>query len=585
MAQNNVPLSDIMGDVPYKNSFDMTSGRLVHVEDEQPVPVVKKAVPIQTGYVDVSNMKPVEATDILPKRTKPDNDGMTDDQLSELDAAVDRECASITERHKAFYEMQQQEIAAKEAEDEEDEMKKIDAFALGDVERSTASSITSISTSTYDYNSDQNTSTSSTEATHFTNVTPNMGFDDGSSETAVSKNDNFVSIPSAPAVEATKEDTDMPIAGPRPISVDVVPGIKNEELFDDEEETSTIDDTESNKEMLEDLKAQVKEKIGPIKRTLDLSKFSINQKAVSAQKVMKLVVTNNQNAADWVLPNAGKMISMTGLSGPEILKLNPENTNRNRMNTFRDMYRVMYDHLLDGNKPEFETWLKQLRFVDLQHVYFALYMATFGGSNFVSYSCPNENCKKVFIHDVDFKDMVIYADDKVKEKVRKIMTGDSTSTSNDSYESTLVQISDKYAFAIRTPSVWNVIMETVTLNDKFLEEYADQIDLITYIDAAYIIDAEAQTLTPIDTKPDPNDMAKTAARRIVTMYNIISKLSSEEYYNLRSVINEFDSSASDVTYRIPKCRCPKCNTDIAEVESQPSEMLFTRHQLAAFGSM
>lgn len=585
MAQNNVPLSDIMGDVPYKNSFDMTSGRLVHVEDEQPAPVVKKAVPIQTGYVDVSNMKPVEATDILPKRTKPDNDGMTDDQLSELDAAVDRECASITERHKAFYEMQQQEIAAKEAEDEEDEMKKIDAFALGDVERSTASSITGISTSTYDYNSDQNTSTSSTEATHFTNVTPNMGFDDGSSETAVSKNDNFVSIPSAPAVEATKEDTDMPIAGPRPISVDVVPGIKNEELFDDEEETSTTDDTESNKEMLEDLKAQVKEKIGPIKRTLDLSKFSINQKAVSAQKVMKLVVTNNQNAADWVLPNAGKMISMTGLSGPEILKLNPENTNRNRMNTFRDMYRVMYDHLLDGNKPEFETWLKQLRFVDLQHVYFALYMATFGGSNFVSYSCPNENCKKVFIHDVDFKDMVIYADDKVKEKVRKIMTGDSTSTSNDSYESTLVQISDKYAFAIRTPSVWNVIMETVTLNDKFLEEYADQIDLITYIDAAYIIDAEAQTLTPIDTKPDPNDMAKTAARRIVTMYNIISKLSSEEYYNLRSVINEFDSSASDVTYRIPKCRCPKCNTDIAEVESQPSEMLFTRHQLAAFGSM
>ena len=128
-------------------------------------------------------------------------------------------------------------------------------------------------------------------------------------------------------------------------------------------------------------------------------------------------------------------------------------------------------------------------------------------------------------------------------------------------------------------------METASLSEQFLEKYADLIDMVAYIDAAYIIDSTNEVLIPVDTKPDPNDMAKTSARRIKAMYEIISTLSSEEYYALRAAINELDEDATKVSYKIPGCTCPACNAEIpANIDVSPDTMLFTRHQLAAIAN-
>ena len=457
MERNNyMNLDDMMEPGNSRNSFDLTKDGLKPVEGAtndsavEAAPSVTHVEPIMTGHVDLKGAKSINVNDILPKRENPDAN-MTADQMAELDAAIDRECERITEFHKSLAEKQEEEMEAANYANEEKEMDSIDRLALGE-----------------NYSA--------------TNTTPNAPVE------SVRDEDDFASIPGpAPVVNNVTpdmipdEDTKKEDAVTTPEdmnakpSVNIIDGVSNEELFDEEEEPETKEGATSD-EIIEDLKNQIKDKIKPIKKTFDLSKFSITQKAVSAQKVMKLVVTNNQNAADWVLPNAGVAISMTGLSGPEILKLNPENSTRNRLNTFRDMYQVIYDHLLDGNKPEFEAWLKQLRFTDIQHIYFCLYMATFNGSNFVNYSCPK--CKKVFLNDVNFKDMVVYADDKVKDKIKSILTHDTTSQSADSYEATMIQISDNYALSIRTPSVWNVIMETATLSEQFLEKYADLIDII-----------------------------------------------------------------------------------------------------------
>ena len=81
-------------------------------------------------------------------------------------------------------------------------------------------------------------------------------------------------------------------------------------------------------------------------------------------------------------------------------------------------------------------------------------------------------------------------------------------------------------------------------------------------------------------------MAKTAARRIKAMYDIISTLSSEEYYALRAAIGELDEEVTKMSYQIPACKCPACETEIpANAEITPDGMLFMRHQLAAIGNM
>lgn len=548
----NMNLDDLMGGKRPRSTttIDLT-GSQATVNGEKIEPIKNhtiKAVPVVSGPVDTNNLRPVDIDRILPKR-EPAPNPIETKLMDDLDAAVDREIENITKLHEDIAAKQEEEYEAAELEREEQELSKDDEFALN----GTVSADDGIDEYEDDDDEDDIIDT-------IKNNDRTVAYDDHDV-----KNDNKT-------FEKPK--------------INILDNIDDDDLFDDaaDEKIENNNDAEADT-LLEELKNQIKQRVEPIKKSFDLSKFTISQKAVSAQKVMKLAVQVHQNVADWVLPSAGRSISVSGLSGPEILKLNPENSNRNRQNTFRDMYRVIYDHIVDGNKPDFEVWLKQTRFVDMQHIYFALYMATFGGSNFLNYTCPK--CEKVFIKDVDFKDMVMYADDETKEKINCMLKQDTTSHSSDSYNVELIQVSNSYVLGIKTPSIWNVIMETASLSEKFLDKYSDLIDMVSYIDSAYLIDEQNGMLIPVNTKPDPNDMAKTAARRIKAMYDIIATLNSEEFYALRSKINEHDEFAtSKISYKIPETICPHCATKVPENRNvTPDNMLFMRHQLAAIANM
>lgn len=528
--------------------------------NETPAPKVQVNT-VQTGPVDMSQMAPMDIHSVLPKREKVNP--LEASLYADLDMAVAREKESITARQDELLQRQREEFEEQVEKEAMAAQAKEDDFALnGNAESK----------------SDEDDLGLYNEPEEEENVT----FPNPSAPVRTTVNTEVVP---EPIEEAPK--TEVVIPKQTAVKSDKVASIldmkDDGDLFDDEEAEAAKEEADVNN-MLEDLKSAVKEKITPIRKSLDLSKFTIAQKSISAQKVMKLAVQSHQNIADWIMFSANRPLSVTGLSGPEILKLNPENSSRNRLNTFRDMYRIIYDHVYDANKPEFETWLKQVRFVDVQHIYFALYMATFGGSNFVNYTCPK--CNKVFVQDIKFEDMVSYASEETKEKVRAILKMDTTTPSNDTYPVDLVQISNNYVFGLRTPSVWNVIMETASLSDQFLEKHADLIDVVSYIDAIYIIDEDTMSLVPVDTKPDPNDQAKTSARRIKVFYDVIRTLSSEDYYGLRAKINEYDENSNDVSYKIPATKCPECEAEIPENKDiTPDNMLFTRHQLAAIGNM
>ena len=550
----NMNLDDLMGGKRPRSTttIDLTGSQAtVNGEKIEPIknPTIK-AVPVVSGPVDTNNLRPVDIDRILPKR-EPAPNPIETKLMDDLDAAVDREIENITKLHEDIAAKQEEEYEAAELEREEQELSKDDEFALN----------------------------GTVSADDYIDENKNDDDEDDDIIDTIKNNDRTVAYDDHD-VKNDNKTFEKP-------KINILDNIDDDDLFDDaadEKNENNNNDAETDT-LLEELKNQIKQRVEPIKKSFDLSKFTISQKAVSAQKVMKLAVQVHQNVADWVLPSAGRSISVSGLSGPEILKLNPENSNRNRQNTFRDMYRVIYDHIVDSNKPDFEVWLKQTRFVDMQHIYFALYMATFGGSNFLNYTCPK--CEKVFIKDVDFKDMVMYADDETKEKINCMLKQDTTSHSNDSYNVELIQVSNSYVLGIKTPSIWNVIMETASLSEKFLDKYSDLIDMVSYIDSAYLIDEQNGMLIPVNTKPDPNDMAKTAARRIKAMYDIIATLNSEEFYALRSKINEHDEFAtSKISYKIPETICPHCATKVPENRNvTPDNMLFMRHQLAAIANM
>ena len=357
---------------------------------------------------------------------------------------------------------------------------------------------------------------------------------------------------------------------------------EDEDDFDDDEEEN--DEEESRKdeeEQFNKLKQSVKQKIVPVGDKVDLSKFSINKKPVSISKLLS-VAGPKVKTADWVLFSTKRPITVSEVSGPELEKINPMNSSRNRFNTYKDIYNIIYNHIVDANKPEtLEAWVKTLKFFDTDHIYFALYKACFEGNNSVPYNCPE--CKEMFIVDTPIEDMVKYATPEVKEEVRKILEMDSTSTGE--YKVDLMQISDNYVAAIKEPSVYEVVFETAALDENFTTKYSNLLGLISYIDDLYYIDRENEQLAPIGYKQYPNNIIKTTKNKIRTYYEVLSTLSSDQYYELSTNIAKIKNQGDQISYILPKVTCPKCGHVIPESVESADSLLFTRHQLGAIANI
>jgi hypothetical protein len=148
------------------------------------------------------------------------------------------------------------------------------------------------------------------------------------------------------------------------------------------------------------------------------------------------------------------------------------------------------------------------------------------------------------------------------------------------YELTMVQITDKYVFGLKLPSIYNVIIEIASLTPAFINKYNDLVDIISYIDSIYYIDEENEELLPISTNPVKGDIQKSCMRKIRIFNDILNNLSSDEYLTLRTKITELGNSSSDISYKIPDTTCPSCNETIeGENNVEPDRLLFTRHQL------
>lgn len=517
-----------------------------------------------TAHMDTENVKAFDPTTIIPKKEKRDEG--VDELFSELDMAIAREKESITERHNQLYEAMYEESQ---------DLK--NGIISRDVDTTTSGSTTSEYEDAYDMDSDD-------DMVHEEVAEPkkniNIYHDDDMEEE---------SEPEKERVEVREEEEE-----PKKVTISK----KASETFDyDDDEVDSdlsVENTQprkteeeiaaEEKKFIEDLKSAVKTVVrGSESKSIDLSKFKIADKGIKASKVI-LANEKDENIGDWVLYDSGHPIAMSALSGPELIKLDPENSTRNRYNTIKDIYKIIYNHVVDSKKPNFENWLKQTKYTDLDHIYFALYMATFGGSNFISYQCPD--CKHVFIKDqVKFDDMINYKDDAVKAKVKEILS-QNTDVGEVEYNVELIQVSDEYVFGMKAPSLYNVVMETAGLPENILEKYADLIDTITYIDTIYTVDYTNMNLIPVIIPTVEGDPVKTTIKRVQNMYDILKKLSSDEYYKLRGYITKLNESSADITYMIPEAVCPECETKIeANKDVDASTLLFTRHHLGAFANM
>ena len=389
---------------------------------------------------------------------------------------------------------------------------------------------------------------------------------------------------SEPAKTSITTDTAIPTASA------TLPEITDEDFKDflEDEDDENVDD-EERKEIFNQFREQVIKKLhltpASEKR---LTKFKISSKPIPVSKVLR-TASNVVNTATWVLPNSGRLVTFSALSGEEIENLNPEDSNSLAS---RITFNTLYNHLIDANKPAtMEEWIKTINWFDINDLYFGIYLATFKNSNFITYQCDNPACKHMYLEEKSYKDMITYVDDKAEKLYQEILKKGIDMTP-DTIEEDVIQINDKYAIGFRAPSIYDIIFGASSLDKNFRDKYATIIGTIAYMSNIYFIHhsdrSDEPTLMKIDCKPVENDPAKTTKNKIIAFYNVLKTLSSDEYGIISStIINISNENKVNARFHYPDSTCPKCKKEIkpSDEDISPLYLVFIRHRLARYASI
>ena len=360
--------------------------------------------------------------------------------------------------------------------------------------------------------------------------------------------------------------------------------------FDEESEEleENIDEQKAaekeQKEQMEKLRTLVREKIRPVSQAFDISTFSISKRPASSTISTPRTTTNN--IADWVLMSSQRPIYMKKFNGTEIERLSNGGKGRSRLNRALDTWQLIYSHIADPHKPaSLEEWAKCTSFLDIDHIYMAIYRANFEGSNYIPYNCTNHTCKEVFLSDnIDIMDMCKFKSKEAKDRFNSIL-GSEIAPNTNLYSTEVIPVSEDYAFVFREPSIYNIILESAVLDEDFVEKFGDFISICAYIDEIYYINKETRELQPIPRNVYQNNMKKTVKSKIIKFSKIISELDSDQYNTIIAYMQNINESGDLLTYQLPEVTCPKCKTTINSMPQEAQGLVFTRHQLAALATL
>ena len=278
---------------------------------------------------------------------------------------------------------------------------------------------------------------------------------------------------------------------------------------------------------------------------------------------------------------------MRRFTGTEMARLVDGGKGRTRLNQALDMWKLIYDHIVDPYKPAtVEEWAKVTSFLDIDHIFMAIYRANFEGSNYIPYGCTNENCKeKTFLSDnFDIMDMCEFSDKEARAKFDSIIGTESNVTSR-LYSTEIVPVSENYAFVFREPSIYNIIFESAVLDQEFIEKFGDLVSMCSYIDEIYYINRETMELQPVRTNVYPNNIKKTVKSRIINFSKYINTLDPDQYNTIMMYMHKIGEGGESLSYHLPEVTCPSCNTVIPASKQSAQALVFLRHQLAALATL
>lgn len=362
-----------------------------------------------------------------------------------------------------------------------------------------------------------------------------------------------------------------------PVNIDLnITNVATETHVEDEDETEVVKEVDDD-EVLAKLKRLATEKLKPVSNTMNISSFTILKKPTAN---LSSVVNDQVKAAKWVLPSQEAIVLMKEFLGTELENLREFSEDANSVAQLWRKFRCVYDHIVSPKPATYEQWLKSTPYRDVDHYFFAIFIANFKGSNYLPMDCEDTACAETFLSDdVDIMKMVKFENTKAKEDFKQIYESEVT-TGTGLYCSEIVPLSSKVAIGFKDASIYS-LLEIEALTDKDKQKYSAIIELLPYIDALYIIDQANSALIPVGYKIYPENANKTTKSKIMTFNKVLSSLSADEFGQIRTYIRAIVDKKVGISYIIPSITCPKCGKATTERPTSAEALNFTRYQLSA----
>lgn len=345
----------------------------------------------------------------------------------------------------------------------------------------------------------------------------------------------------------------------------------------DEDSPISVDDDDDDTDVYwKKIGTEYAKKVKPVIKKLDL-----NAAIVSSEPVTVNTIVNNNTAINhyfkWVLINSGRPFTLKSFTASE---LNTLGTMAGAAARAKDIIKIIWDHMIEGAGNNFDVWCKTTSHKDLTHLWFGVYGSCFGGANHIPYVCPKCNRATVST-DISIERMVEYVSPEVETKVKSILAMNEDPDMGKKMPVTRVQISDTLVIDFKDPSVYDVLT-TSMLDNETRQKYAEGSAMLPYIANIYFIDQVngGITLRPLANKVYQGNEIKTLKRRAIEYSMIIRSLSSEQYRLVSDYISKMTDADDGIKYIYPEATCDYCHETIPKIETNPSEMVFTRHRLA-----
>lgn len=397
----------------------------------------------------------------------------------------------------------------------------------------------------------------------------------------MSRSEEKVTVQPEPIHEETKkvEASESMSSGVKPIDI---PNKVDDTMSEEDKDLKALDD-DTDEEPVDDfdakIKAELAKKMRPVSKKFDLANAVVTTTPITVTNALADIVPIDRRVFTWGLYRSKRPITMKGFTATELNNLSSYMENRSRS---RDVFKILWDHIVKGKGRDFDTWLKTTSYYDVDHLWFAVYGACFADSNYLPYTCTS--CNEVTVtNDIPLSDMCKFASDDIKTEFDKIIhspDADNVTT----FAEYRVQVSDSIVIGLREPSIYDAVIVPILFDAEFNNKYRDMIGLNAYISNIYkiVVANNRVELHPIAVKQFVGNETKSIKARIIQYAKIIRSLKSDQYNIIMGHINTLNETES-IYYRLPSVTCDHCKKEIPEEREAAADLVFMRHRLVVLG--